>query len=124
MLGHSMKAIALPRGESLSFSFYSESEADAILRIAVIPTAGDRRFRVNVDGEAYDFTETAAPHSSQGIAESKRGQVVKEIKMHLTRNSHDIDIQAIGDAIVVDQIMIDYNPYRIFYMFPIAPALH
>lgn len=124
MLGHSMKAIALPRGESLSFSFYSESEADAILRIAVIPTAGDRRFRVNVDGEAYDFTETTDPHSSQGIAESNRGQVVKEIKMHLTRNSHDIDIQAIGDAVVVDQIMIDYNPYRIFYMFPIAPALH
>lgn len=124
MLGHSMRAIAIPQGGSLSFSFYSEWEADAVIRIAVIPTSGDRRFRVKVDGNIYDFTDTTDPKSAQGTADAERGQAVRSLKVHLTRNSHSIDIQAVGDDVIVDQVMVDYNPYRIFYMFPIAPALH
>ena len=77
-----------------------------------------------MDGNIYDFTGTTDPKSAQGIADTERGQAVRNLKVHLTRNSHSIDIQAVGDDVVVDQVMIDYNPYRIFYMFPIAPALH
>ena len=54
MLGHSMKAISLPKGTSLTYSFVSDQEAPAILRIALIPThphdKGDVRYAVSIDG--------------------------------------------------------------------------
>ena len=54
MLGHSMKAVSLPKGSSLSYSFVSDQEAPAILRIALIPThphgKGDVRYAVSIDG--------------------------------------------------------------------------
>lgn len=124
MLGHSMKAVAVPQGGWLSYSFYSEFDADAEIRIAVIPTSGDNSFSVKFDNQTFNFGSDTDPLSAQGVADRQRGQAVRTAKVHLSRNSHSIDIQALGDDVIVDQIMVDYNPYRIFYMFPTLPALH
>jgi len=129
MLGHSMKAIALPQLGQLSYSFYSERDADAVIRIAAIPTQGygdgDIRFSVKIDDNQPQIFSVKSPlNSSQWKTDSERGQAVRELKVHLTRNGHTIDITALNDHIAIDQIMVDYNPTRIFYMFPVLPALH
>jgi hypothetical protein len=129
MFGHSMKAIELPQLGQLSYSFYSERDGDAVIRIAAIPTQGfggkDVSFSVKIDDNQPQIFSVKNPiDSPQWKADSQRGQAVRTIKVHLTRNSHTIDITALDDHVAIDQIMVDYSPNRIFYMFPVLPALH
>lgn len=124
MLGHSMLALWVPQGKTVSYSFYSEYDADAVIRLAIIPTSGNRSFTVRVDDQTFSFAEDIDPLSAQGTADAERGQAVRNVKVYLSRNSHSIDISATGDDVIIDQIMVDYNPYRIFYMMPTLPALH
>jgi hypothetical protein len=55
MLGHSMNAVPLKKGESLIYHFESKKEGNAVLRTAVIPAhpsdKGDIRFSVQMDNE-------------------------------------------------------------------------
>ena len=126
MLGHSMRAVWVPQGGTLSYSFYSELQGDAVIRIAAIPTQGygdgDIRFEVRIDGgQPQQFSVRGQRGSAQWLADSKRGQTVKEIAVSLTRNSHSIEITALGSPVVIDQIMVDYDPIRPFYIFPVNP---
>ncbi len=124
MLGHSMKAVELPKGSSLSYSFISEHEDSALLRIALIPIHphdnGDLRYAVSIDGgneTVMSIKETFM--SEQWKLNVLRGQTVKNIDIHLTKGKHTFSIRAIDEGLLLDQWMIDFNKNRKFYLFPI-----
>ena len=124
MLGHSMSAVQLPKGEALSYSFTCEKEADAILRTALIPTQpndnGDIRYAVSIDGgEETMFSLKEKFRSEQWKLNVLRQQTVRELPLHLSKGSHTLTIRAIDDHIIVDQWMLDFNLNRSkFYLFP------
>ncbi len=128
MLGHSMKAVALPKGGSLTYSFRSTQDGQAMLNVAVIPTQandkGDIRFSVSIDGaEPTVYTIKEPFRSEQWKRNVLRGQAVRQLPVRMTSGSHKLVIQALDDHIIVDQWMIDFAPDRPFYVFPVKPAL-
>ena len=127
MLGHSMKAIALPKGGSLSYKFYAK-RGEAVLYTALIPTQpndkGDIRYAVSIDGGTPTVYSLKEPFRSERWKENVlRGQAVRKQKIFLTAGTHSIEIKALDDHIIVDQWMIDYEVDRQFYMFPVRSAL-
>ena len=123
-----MKAVSLPKGSSLTYSFVSDQEAPAILRIALIPThphdKGDVRYAVSIDGgNETVISIKEAYNSEQWKKNVLRGQSVKSIDINLTRGEHTLSIRALDDNIILDQWMIDFDTTRAAYTFPIRPAL-
>ena len=124
MLGHSMKAVELPKGSTLSYSFISEHEDSALLRVALIPTHphdnGDLRFAVSIDGGKETIISIKEPfRSEQWKLNVLRGQAVKKVDIHLTKGEHTFSIRALDDNIILDQWMIDFKKNRKYYLFPI-----
>lgn len=123
MLGHSMNAVVLPKGGSLTYEFDSPQEGEAVLRTAVIPTQpndkGDIRFSVSLDGEkpvVISFREKGRTETWKKNV--LRGQAVKNTKHTLTKGQHTLTITALDNHVVVDQWMLDFNTNRRFYVFP------
>lgn len=125
MLGHSMKAVALPKDETLTYDFTTDSTGNAVLRLALIPTQpndnGDLRFSVSVDGSEPTVFSLKEPfRSEQWKRNVLRGQALRELPLNqLKAGSHTLTIKAIDSHIVVDQWMVDFQPNRKFYLFPI-----
>ena len=124
MLGHSMKAVALSKGSTLSYNFTSEHEDSALLRVALIPTHphdnGDLRFAISIDGNNEKVLSIKEPyHSEQWKKNVLRGQTVKNIGIKLTKGEHTLTIRAIDEGIILDQWMIDFKKNRKHYLFPI-----
>ncbi|WP_448777546.1 glycosyl hydrolase 115 family protein [Bacteroides congonensis] len=123
-LGHSMNAVALPKGGSLTFEFDCPWEGEALLRTAVIPTQpndkGDIRFSVSIDGgkpQVLSFREKGRTETWKRNV--LRGQAVKETKHSLKKGKHTLTITALDKHVVVDQWMLDFKPNRKFYVFPV-----
>jgi hypothetical protein len=128
MLGHSMKAIALPKDGQMDFKFNIDKRGEAILRIATIPTnasnGGATRYAVSIDGENPQVIPLNEPYRSDGWKQQvMRGQAVHSVRVYLGWGSHTLSIKALDPNIIVDQWMIDYEAERKFYLFPIQPAL-
>lgn len=128
MLGHSMKAVSLPKGASLSYKFTVPDKGDYLLRVALIPTQandmGDIRFEATVDGNATQVFSLKEPfRSEQWKLNVLRGQAVKTMSVKLRKGTHTLVLKALDNHIIMDQWMIDNNPEREFYLFPVAPAL-
>ncbi|MBM6993730.1 MAG: glycosyl hydrolase 115 family protein [Prevotella sp.] len=127
MLGHSMKAVALPIGGSLTYKFYAD-DGNAVLRTALIPTQandkGDIRYSISIDGQppiVYSLKEKF--RSDRWKQNVLRGQAIRSENIRLSAGTHTLEIKALDAHIIVDQWMIDYDIDRQFYMFPIKPAL-
>lgn len=123
MLGHSMNAVALPKEGELAYTFTTEREGEAVLRVALIPTQpnddGDLRFSVTVDDAAPAVYTLKEKFRSEGWKQNVlRGQAVRELKLNLGSGSHTLKIKALDPHIVVDQWMIDPVVNRKFYLFP------
>lgn len=128
MLGHSMKAIALPKDGQMDFKFNIDKRGEAILRIATIPTnasnGGATRYAVSIDGENPQVISLNEPYRSDGWKQQvMRGQAVHSVRVYLGWGAHTLSIKALDPNIIVDQWMIDYEADRKFYLFPIQPAL-
>lgn len=126
-LGHSMNAVSLPKNGTLRFEFESEWEGDAVLRTAVIPTQpndkGDIRFSISIDGETPRVCSFKEPFRSERWKENVlRGQAVVNTQHKLSKGKHTLTITALDDHVVVDQWMLDFEPERKFYVFPVEPA--
>jgi hypothetical protein len=124
MLGHSMNAVALPKGETLTYEFETVQSGDAVLHVAVIPTQpndkGDIRFSVQIDNEQpqiLSFRETG--RTEQWKLNVLRGQAVKTTNHTLTKGKHTLKIKALDNHIVIDQWLIDFKTDRKFYVFPV-----
>lgn len=123
MLGHSMKAVSLPKGSTISYTFTSEREGSALLRVALIPTHstdnGDIRYAVSIDGGQESIISIKEPfRSEQWKKNVLRGQAVKNLDINLTKGEHTLSIRALDDHIVLDQWMIDFKKNRKYYLFP------
>jgi hypothetical protein len=124
MLGHSMNAVALPQGGSISYNFTTKQTGDYDLRIALIPTQpndnGDIRFSVKVDGGgAVAFSLKESFRSENWKLNVLRGQAVKTLALKdLKAGRHALIIKALDQHIIVDQWMVDNIHNRDFYLFP------
>lgn len=126
MLGHSMKAVAIPADGSVEYDLTTATAGDAVLRIALIPTQpnddGDLRFSVSIDGGQAEVVSLREPfRSAQWKENVLRQQVVKTIALpRLAAGKHHIVIKALDPHVILDQWMVDYNRNREFYLFPVA----
>ncbi len=128
MLGHSMKAVSMPKGTILGYKFTVPDKGEYLLRVALIPTQAndtdDIRFEATIDGETTQVFSLKEPFlSEQWKLNVLRGQAVKTMPIKLGKGSHTLTIRALDDNILLDQWMIDNNPTRSFYLFPISPVL-
>ena len=124
MLGHSMCAVALPKGTSVSYICDVNTEGDYLLTIALIPMHpndnGDVRFSVSVDGdEAVTYSLKEPFRSEQWKLNVLRGQTLRQQLFSLSKGRHTISIQALDEHVVLDQWMLDNNPKRKYYLFPV-----
>ena len=111
MLGHSMNAVALPKGTTLNYRFTTQKTDDYQVQLALIPTQpndnGDLRFSVAIDGGCPTvFTLKEPFRSEQWKQNVLRSHALRELKAHLTSSLHTISIQALDHHIILDQIMI------------------
>lgn len=123
MLGHSMKAVAMDKGGSLTYRFYA-SGGDALLRLALIPTQpndkGDLRFSVSVDGQQPQVFSLKEPYRSEQWKQNVlRQQAIRTLPLKLSAGNHTLTLQSLDDGIVFDQWMIDDDTDRHFYLFPV-----
>lgn len=127
LLGHSMLAVALPKGQTLTYRFTVERADSCVLRTAVIPTqpneCGDIRYAVSIDGgKEQSISFKVSYHSQRWNQHVLRGQAVAVSPLNLTKGEHTLSIRALDDHVVVDQWMIDFKPNRKFYLFPQEPV--
>lgn len=128
LLGHSLNAVSLPKGATLTYSFETTAAGDALLYTALIPTqpgdGGDLRYAVAIDGASADTISIKEPFRSDKWKENVlRQQALNVTPVRLTAGSHTLVIEAIDSHVVIDQWMIDFAPRRSFYVFPVEPAL-
>ena len=124
MLGHSMNAVALPKGGELTYNFSAPKSGKAVLRVAVIPTQpndkGDLRFSVSIDGAEPTIYTLKEKFRSEGWKQNVlRGQAIREMNIDLKKGFHSLVIKALDPHIIVDQWMIDYKLGRKHYLFPV-----
>ena len=127
MLGHSMNAVALPKGAELSYRFDVADEGEYLLTIAMIPTqpndSGDLRYTVTFDDGAPTVYSLKESFRSEPWKQNVlRQQALRQSKVSLSKGTHTLVIRALDEHIVVDQWMLDPKPGRQFYLIPVKPA--
>ena len=125
MLGHSMNAVALPKGVTLTYVFDSPQDGEAQLYTAMIPTQpgdrGDLRYQVTVDNQEPVIISLKTPYRSEQWKQSVlRGQALTKTPVRLSKGPHKLHIQALDDHIIADQWMIDFCYDRAFYAIPVS----
>jgi len=125
MLGHSMKAVSIAKGASISFNFTTERAGKAVLRTALIPTQandkGDIRYAVSIDGAAPTVYSLKEPYRSERWKQNVlRGQSLRNLDIDITEGKHTLTVTALDDHIIMDQWMIDFRKDREFYVFPVG----
>lgn len=125
LLGHSGKAVKLPKGASLSYDFYSEMSGDARFTIAVVPcflnAVKDMRVSVSIDrGEPVICQLKEVYNSKDWKFDLWRGQTLKSFYVTLPGGTHNVTIKALDDNVMIDQWVLDYDVDREYYVFPVA----
>ena len=123
MLGHSMQAVALPKGGELSYTFQLTETDDYVLRVATIPMQAvdseDIRFSVSIDGADPQVFSLKEPfRSERWKLNVLRGQALRDLPVRLGSGTHTLEIRALDDHIVVDQWQLDNHPERQCYLIP------
>ena len=108
MLGHSMKAVALPKDGSLTYHFDVEEDGEYTLQTALIPTQpsdnGDLRYSVSIDHQEPVVFNLKEPfRSEEWKLNVLRGQALRQMKVSLSKGDHTFTIHALDAHIVVDQ---------------------
>ena len=108
MLGHSMKAVALPKDGTLTYRFEVEKDGDYQLQTALIPTQpndnGELRYSVSVDGGESTVYNLKEPFRSEEWKQNVlRGQALRDLPINLSAGRHTMTIHALDSHIVVDQ---------------------
>ena len=125
LLGHSGKAVKLPKGASLSYDFYSDKSGDARFTIAVVPcflnAVKDMRVSVSIDRCEPVICQLKEVYNSKDWKfDLWRGQTLKSFYVTLPGGSHNVTIKALDDNVMIDQWVLDYDVDREYYVFPVA----
>ena len=123
MLGHSMNAVAIPKGGELLYEFDTAQQGEALLYTAMIPTQpndkGDLRYSVYIDNDEPVVISLKEKYRSDFWKQSVlRGQALKQTPVKVGKGHHTLRIKALDDHIIVDQWMLDFKPDRKFYVIP------
>ena len=127
MLGHSMKAVSIPKGGEVVYEFdtsnYRKGEGDAVLYTAMIPTQpndkGDLRYQVTLDDQPPVVISLKEKYRSDFWKTSVlRGQALKQTPVKVQKGRHTLRVKALDDHIIFDQWMLDFKPGRRFYVIP------
>ena len=133
MLGHSMNAVAIPKGCELTYEFEAplpsgegSGEGLAVLYTAMIPTQpsdrGDLRYSVQLDDQQPVIISLKEPYRSERWKLNVlRGQALAKTAVNLTKGKHTLRVKALDDHIIFDQWMIDFAKDRQFYVIPVTP---
>ena len=126
LLGHSIKAVALPQGASLNYVVNSDAEGDARFTIASIPDyqneKSDLRVSVSIDhAEPVVISLKDAYNHSTWKMDIWRGQTRKSFFTTLSKGNHTVEIKALDDNIILDQWVLDFDVDRAYYVFPTQP---
>jgi len=125
LLGHSNKAVKLPKGAGLNYNFYNNMNGDARFTLAIIPSyaASNKSMKVSV---SIDHAEPVicqfndSYNSKQWKFDLWRGQALKSFYVNLLDGYHDIEIKALDDDIIIDQWVLDFDVDREYYVFPVS----
>ena len=127
MLGHSMNAVAIPKGGELVYEFETplSLEGEALLYTAMIPTQpndkGDLRYQVCLDNQEPVTISLKEKYRSEFWKTSVlRGQALKQTPVKVTKGKHTLKIKALDDHIIMDQWMLDFKKDRKFYVIPVV----
>ena len=125
LLGHSNKAVKLPKGACINYRFYSTQSGDARFTLAAIPnysaTSKSMKVSVSIDHAAPIVCQLyEAMTSKQWKLDLWRGQTLKSFYATLPSGNHDIVIKALDDNIIIDQWMLDFDVDREYYMIPVS----
>ena len=129
MLGHSMQAVALAKGNTLIYEFETplqlEGAGEAVLYTAMIPTQpsdkGDLRYSVQLDETAPVVISLKEKYRSEFWKKSVlRGQALKQTPVTVKAGKHTLRIKALDDHIIIDQWMLDFQKNRQFYVIPVG----
>ncbi|MDE6178444.1 MAG: hypothetical protein K2F86_04670, partial [Duncaniella sp.] len=81
---------------------------------------GDLRYSVSIDGGDPVVFSLKEPFRSEGWKQNVlRGQALRSVAVKLDRGAHTVTVTALDPHIVADQLMIDPDPSRRFYLFPL-----
>ena len=124
MLGHSMNAVAIPKGAELTYEFDSPQEGEAVLYTAMIPTQpsdrGDLRYQVQLDDQQPVVISLKEPYRSERWKLNVlRGQALTKTPVRVAKGKHTLRVKALDDHIIFDQWMIDFANDRQFYVIPV-----
>ena len=125
LLGHSNKAVKLPKGATLNYTFYSRNGGDARFTLAVIPSylenVKNMRVSVSIDrAEPVVCQMKEIFNSKEWKFDHWRGQSLKNFYVTLSSGNHTIEIKALDDHVILDQWVLDYDVDREYYVFPVA----
>lgn len=127
-LGYSRQAIVLSKGKSLSYQFVTPREGDVAIWVSLLPThpvnGGDLRYEISVDGD----TPQVVSFKTVGRSEQWKINVLRNLALQSTRHKlsekerHIVQVKALDEGVVIDQIMLDFEPEVPFYRIPEAKS--
>ena len=123
MLGHSGRAVAIPKGGETVYEFETLQDGAATLYTAMIPTQpndkGDLRYTVQIDNEPAQTISLKEKYRSESWKLNVlRGQALKQTAVSVTKGRHTLRIKALDDHVICDQWMLDFKNNRKFYVIP------
>ena len=132
LLGHSMRAVPLPRGETLTYNLALDHSGEAKLITALIPTQpavdGPLRVEISVDGDTpcvVDFREKGRTDRWKENVLRNQVRLITNHHLEPTRAVtpegiplHTVTVKALDDRVVLDQLMLDSSPRRSHYIIP------
>ena len=123
-LGYSRRAIVLPAGKALSNQFETREKGEATIWVSLLPThpvnGDDLRYEISVDGE----TPQIVSFKTTGRSEQWKINVLRNLVLTSTRHilrdthTHTIRLKALDEGVVIDQLMLDFEPEKPFYRIP------
>jgi len=123
MLGHSGAAVALQKDDVLNYTCYTSRRGDFAVRLAFIPirtTDEDVQVSVRIGySQPVILTISTRESAQQHFTSAARGQRVISFQKYLSYGKQSIEIKALTDNVIIDQILIDSDLNRRFYRFPI-----
>lgn len=127
-LGYSKQAVTLPVGKPLTYTIETTEVGEAALWISVLPThpatTKELRYEVSLDN---DKPQVVA-FNTTGRSEQWKINVLRNLSLNKTMHAlprpgkHTIRIKAIDEEVIVDQLMLDFEPQIPFYRILTNPG--
>lgn len=131
-LGHSGSAVRLPPAGAVSpehphleYKVSTVSSGRVQVKVGVVPGhplgGGDVRYAVAIDRQKPIVVSTRADFLTEKWAENVlRNQSLTVCEAHIDRSGeHTIRIYALDEDLLVDQLMLEFNPNRKHYLIPV-----